>query len=89
MTYNTASSHRGAGSCIGSSSNFQFLGTAYSMTNPSPAFTSASGFSITIQNCLNDSAASCYNANPALQDPINNPQVQVSGSVFPPQQGNG
>ena len=90
---------RGASSCSTSvtripnpqtGTNTTFLGTAYSISNPSPlSFNSTTGFSITIQNCLNDSASSCYNPNPALQDPANNPQAQVSGSVFPPQEGTG
>ncbi len=93
---NDAAGYRGAGgSCqVGTT---QFLGTAYSITNlpagstltQSPYFVSSGGqllFSIVIENCLNDSAASCYNSNSALQDPVNNPQVQVIGSAVPLQE---
>jgi hypothetical protein len=61
--------------CAGGGS---FVGTAYNVTFP----VVANGFSITIQNCLNDSAASCYGATP---DPVNNPEVQLNGSVVPAQ----
>lgn len=66
-----------------------FLGTAYS--NPAPAFsTTTDNFSITIQNCLTNSAATCNASGVGISsDPVNNPEVQVSGSIFPPQEGTG
>ncbi len=75
------SGYRGAtaANCCGGTNSF--LGTAYSVNS---TFTN-NVFSITIQNCLN-------NNNPpgtCGSDPVNNPQVTVSGSVFPPQEGNG
>jgi hypothetical protein len=66
----------------------QFLGTAYSFK---PSFTSTSGFSITIQNCLNDSEPApraCNGGGDGISgDPVNNPEVTVSGTVFPSQEG--
>ena len=104
MAYNSNTlSTRGAGSCTSNNSPL-YLGTAF--TNPFstiaptyskiPAtFTSTSGLSITIQNCLNNSALknavlSCNgtNTNPGTSsDPVNNPEVQLSGNVFPSQEG--
>ncbi len=70
--------YRGAGgSCLAAA---QFLGTAFSIAT---VFTNSNGqllFTITIQNCLNDSAT-CFSA----PDPVNNPNVTVSGSAFPTQ----
>jgi prepilin-type N-terminal cleavage/methylation domain-containing protein len=84
--YNLSDStgYRGAnGSCSTAS---QFLGTAYSISHPSaPLFNSTTGFSITIQNCLNDSLATCSSTGTST-DLANNPEVQLTGSVFPPQQ---
>lgn len=73
--------NRGAGDCPAGST---FLGTAFSVA---PAFVPATGnFSITIQNCLNDSLATC-SATGTSTDPANNQEVQLSGSVIPPQEG--
>lgn len=96
MPYNAAGLNRGAASC-GSSGNLTsgptYLGTAFSMTNPVPTFSMnglAAGnqmvFTITIQNCLNDLAASCTSAGTST-DPVNNPEVVKTGSAFPLQQG--
>jgi prepilin-type N-terminal cleavage/methylation domain-containing protein len=97
-TYVPGNDPRGALSCSAASAGgfliagvpITFLGTAHSITtlngvSSPPVLDPITGFVITIQNCLDDSAASCYNATPSLQDPANNPQVQISGSVFPPQ----
>jgi len=91
-TYTPGANPRGAASCATSAniipgSGPTFLGTAYSMT---PQF-SATGqllFSMTIQNCLNNSAQSCNaGATPGTSsDPANNPEVQLSGSVIPTQE---
>ncbi len=62
-----------------------YLGTASNM--PSIAFNPTAGFSITIQNCLNNAAPSCNFLDPTKQDPANNPQVSVSGTTFPSQEG--
>ena len=88
--YNTSSSHFGAASCPNTA---QFLGTAYSISylngiSTPPAFNSTTGFSITIQNCLNDAATgteACAKTGTS-NDMANNPEVQVAGSVFPPQE---
>jgi prepilin-type N-terminal cleavage/methylation domain-containing protein len=84
----SAPSFRGAAApCTGASTNYTFLGTAYSISNPSaPAFTAANGFSITIQNCLNNSLGTC-SATGTSTDPANNPEIQLSGSVTPAQEG--
>jgi len=82
-------STRGAGRCT-ADKNPTFLGTAYG----TPAnnlintitFNNNNVFTITINNCLNDSAASCFNADPKKQDPANNPQVTVTGSASPAQE---
>lgn len=69
-----------------------FLGTA--ITNPFKtglnaviSFNATSGLTITIQNCLDNTASSCFNSDPTKQDPVNNPQVTLTGSVFPSQSG--
>jgi len=93
---NDSTGYRGAsGSCTNPA---QFLGTANSITilpagstlPQSPYFANSGGqllFSITITNCLNDSLASCNGSGPGISsDPANNPEVQVSGSVSPPQE---
>ena len=79
------------GACLAGTT--QYLGTAYSITNLNgvnnspPTFNSTNGFSITIQNCLNNAAAApaACSATGTSGDPVNNPEVQLSGSVFPPQ----
>jgi hypothetical protein len=89
-------STRGAASCNVNSAFY--LGTAF--TNPfsttSASFSPTTGvFSVTLQNCLNNSALynsalSCNGAgaNPGTSsDPVNNPEVQLSGSVTPSQVG--
>jgi len=79
----------GAGPCNGNvniSAGPVYLGTAFA--DPAVTFSSQYLFSIKIQNCLN-------NANPpgtcslsgTSTDPANNPEVQVSGSVYPSQVG--
>jgi len=80
-------STRGAASCSSSPAPSQgplYLGTAsgnpFSLATTS--FNSTSGFSMTIQNCLDNSQASGNCGTP------NNPSVQLSGSVFPSQVGN-
>jgi hypothetical protein len=83
-SYNLTTVTRGAtaaaaAACLGSGT---FLGTAYSATTTFSSTTNGP-FAITLQNCLNDSATSCFNANSALQDPVNNPQVTLSGTVYP------
>jgi len=97
-TLNPSTNNRGAltANCSGTGS---FLGTAYNVTNPvngligpyySPSTNPTIGFSITIQNCLNDSASTCNaGGNGISSDPVNNPEVQVSGSVVPSQEGTG
>jgi prepilin-type N-terminal cleavage/methylation domain-containing protein len=83
-------SYRGAAPCTSGSSNFTYLGTAYSMTSPTATYSASTGFSITLQNCLNDSLASCNGSGVGVSsDPADNPEVSISGSVFPQQQGSG
>jgi hypothetical protein len=87
-TYSAGGDPRGAASCTASpniTSGPTFLGTAYSITNPSSSLNSTTGFSITIQNCLNDSALGC-NSSGISTLPANNPEVQITGTVFPPQE---
>ncbi len=93
---------RGASSCSYANSNghlisgtsVTFLGSAYSISylngaSTPPSFTPTIGsFSMTIQNCLNNSASTCKNTGTST-DPANNPEVQISGSVFPPQVSTG
>ncbi|MDE1920893.1 MAG: hypothetical protein KGI24_05525, partial [Candidatus Omnitrophica bacterium] len=75
-----------------------FLGTAYSITNTagtslasSPSFVSNGTqllFSVNILNCLDNSdATNCGKGTTAAvsKDPVDNPEVQVSGSVVPQQ----
>jgi hypothetical protein len=73
-------SYRGATAPCNPTATAQFLGTAYSIT---PSFSTAVGsqmvFTMTIQNYLDNSGS--------LTDPVNNPQVSITGSVSPPQQG--
>jgi prepilin-type N-terminal cleavage/methylation domain-containing protein len=89
-TYTTgAINPRGASKCSTSGSliagqPITFLGTAFSITNPAPSFDSTKGFSITIQNCLDNTAGTCSNTGTST-DPSTNPEVQISGSIFPPQ----
>jgi prepilin-type N-terminal cleavage/methylation domain-containing protein len=96
-TLNDAAGYRGAsGACATAA---QFLGSAFSITNlpvgstlpQSPYFSPSSGimtFSIVIENCLDDSAATCNSGgNGVSGDPANNPEVQLSGSVTPSQEG--
>ena len=45
-------------------------------------------FSVTLQNCLNDAASGCSSSGTST-DQVNNPEVQISGTVFPPQEGTG
>jgi len=100
MPYNSSSlPYRGASSCNAASNpNISvqpvYLGTAF--TNPTATFSSAAGgqmvFSLTIQNCLNDTpVAAGGTCNPSLpggsSNPASNPGVQVSGSVYPSQEG--
>jgi len=84
MPYIDSASNRGAANCLSGTETVGpfYLGTAYSIVTPVPTFTSTTGFSITIQNCLNNSLASC-NSSGTSTDPANNPEVQVSGSVIP------
>jgi hypothetical protein len=48
-------------------------------------------FSITINNCLNDAATGteACSITGTSGDMTNNPEVQVTGSVAPPQEGTG
>lgn len=59
--------------------SIMFVGTAYSMGPPAYANPT---FSVTIKNCLNDSAT-CFSS----PDPVNNPQVARTGSVATVQVG--
>jgi len=92
-TYNLSdgSGYRGAATCVGNA-GAQYLGTAYSITSPSaPTFTNSGNqmlFSITITNCLDNSAATgTCQASGTSKDPANNPEVQLSGSALPLQAG--
>ena len=97
--YTVGADPRGATSCANAiaggtaiaynGNNQTFLGTAFSsFAGIPPTYSATNGFSITIQNCLNDAAASC-NATGTSTDPANNPEVQVTGNVFPPQYSTG
>ena len=88
QTYNTTQVTRGANSCVAASPNFTFLGSAFSWA---PSFVDSQTlnelqFSITLQNCLDDTATSCQ-AGGTSTDPVNNPEVQLSASITPPQEG--
>jgi len=82
--YSLSTPSQGAVSCTGVA-NSEYLGTAASNPVTSAAFNSTSGFSITINNCLNNSASTCSGGNST--DQANNPSVQLSGSIFPSQEG--
>ena len=71
---------RGAKNC-NTSHNPKFLGMAYAFIG-GVKYDPKKGFSLTLQNCLNNSLPSC----PANSDPVNNPQVTLSGNVYPAQQ---
>ena len=89
MSFNAgASPYRGAAApCTSSSANYTFLGTAYSA--PTIAFVGSTGsFTVTLTNCLSNAAGSCSSTGTST-DQINNPEVQISGSVFPGQEGTG
>jgi hypothetical protein len=84
---NDGSGKRGAEPSAVCTTASQFLGSAYSIGVPS--FAPSSNlllFSIKVTNCLNNTLATCQ-ANGTSSDPANNPEVQVSGSVFPLQEG--
>jgi len=73
--------------------NITILGTANTgFAALPPTFTSSASqllFSITLQNCLNNSAASCNGGGAGISsDPANNPEVVVSGSITPSQVSN-
>jgi len=82
MKFNPGVSPWGATSCNNPpSTNSIFLGTDYG----GGIFSVVNGvITLTLQNCLNDLAPSCFSASP---DPVNNPQVKVTGSVAILQQG--
>lgn len=45
-------------------------------------------FTLTLQNCLNNAAASCNGGGAGISsDPVNNPEVSLTGSVTPTQEG--
>ena len=95
------SSAFGAADCdtgpVASGAGPLYLGSAdqiSSSSNPSaPSFTSSGNqmlFSITITNCLDNSVATgtCNSGGAGVSgDPVNNPEVQLSGSISPPQEG--
>ena len=94
--YTNTKSNRGAAGPCGAGS--LYLGTAYGTAiigafANNVSFNATSGFSITIQNCLNNSETinslpTCNGSgNGKSSDPVNNPEAQVSGSVFPSQEG--
>lgn len=64
------------------------LGTAKNVT---PTFTPGGLFTVTIDHCLNDNAASCCDpsADPACKPDPNNPYVTKTGSVYPSAYGTG
>lgn len=88
MPYNDSASYRGAASCKSAQVTVgpAYLGTAYSIINPNPpSFNSTTGFSITIQNCLNNALTTC-DPSGISRNPGSNPEVQLSGSVIPSQE---
>jgi prepilin-type N-terminal cleavage/methylation domain-containing protein len=106
-TYSAGTDPRGAASCAAASgaghliagTSITFLGTAKSdFSNPAPSFVINGAqllFSISIENCLTNSATSCNGDGnyPGLtptisSDSANNPEVVVSGSTIPMQVSN-
>jgi len=93
--FNAAAAFRGAAApCTNASANYTFLGSAFSIFNPTgPTFvdnpaTNQLQFTITIENCLNNTAITCNQGGNGISgDPANNPEIQLSGSVTPPQEG--
>ncbi len=91
--YSTTAPNRGAGRCDTSAAGQVYLGTAFAtgvLTNPvtSISFNSTTGFSITLKNCFDNSASSCDGSGDGISsDPVHNPEVKLSGSVFPAQEG--
>jgi prepilin-type N-terminal cleavage/methylation domain-containing protein len=67
----------------------EFVGSAYNIDSPAPPTYSSGVFSITIQNCLNNGAPTCNAGTTAgtSSDPVNNPEVQLTGSVQTPLEG--
>jgi len=104
MPYNVGALARGAQSCTTGTNlttGPTFLGTAYSISNYNgnsspPSFyingTNSGGppmvFTITIQNCLDDtsSTGTCSPTGNST-DPANNPEVQLTESAFPLEEG--
>ena len=87
-TAGALNSNRGA--AVPCAENTNFLGTAFINPVSSITFNSTSGFSITLLNCLNNAAlapAACSVSGPPSGDPVNNPEIMLSGSVFPSQEG--
>jgi len=72
--------YRGASSCGGSGTVVGTLGAVTFLT-----YDKTSGFKITVGNCIDNHADSCTTTE-SLRDPANNPEVLLTGSVFPPQQ---
>jgi hypothetical protein len=95
MPYNSALNFQGAANCTSANviGTQVYLGTAFSDPAAAATFNSTSGFTITLQNCLNNSetindSLTCNGSgNGISSDPVNNPEVQVSGSVYPSQEG--
>jgi len=89
--YNGAAADpRGAGSCLTSGTiipnpatgaNTTFLGSVYYVAT---SYTPTVGFTVKVLNCLNNGAGSC-NMLGTSTDPTNNPEVQLSQTVFPQQ----
>jgi len=93
--YNPVGDPRGASSCTAAIAagnvvpigvnNTTFLGSVNSIvstytTTPQVLFT------VTLQNCLNNTAGTCNNPNPGVSsDPVNNPEVKITGTAFPTQ----
>lgn len=83
-----ANSYRGATSCT--TNNSTYLGNSFTL--PAATFSTAAGgsmaFKVTIQNCINDNASpqTCSSSGTSL-DPVNNPEIVKTGTVYPMQEG--
>jgi len=80
MAYVPGASPWGATQNCSGVANKTFLGTAYSITNPNPPALANGIFSMTVENCVDDSASSC-NTIGTSTDLANNPEVARYGSI--------
>ena len=93
QTATASPSFRGALPCKasnGPTTGPTFLGTSFAA--PAVTFVATTGsFTVTLKNCINNApSGTCDGTSDGVSsDPVNNPEVKLSGTVFPPQEGAG